>query len=153
MQSGGLMTSGHSGETSTEGELFTNFVWYFPNTALPTYAEAQWPPSTLRSAPVMNELPCDSRNTAGALKSSGAPSLPRSAPAIQIFSSSGFVARSASVMAVLMYPGDRVFTLMPYWPHSCATDRHSCCTAALLLLYAEHVNPWKERRQLLSKYT
>lgn len=56
-------------------------------------------------------------------------------------------------MAVLMYPGDRVFTLMPYWPHSCATDRHSCCTAALLLLYAEHVNPWKERCQRLSKYT
>lgn len=101
----------------------------------------------------MNELPCDRRNTAGALKSSGAPSLPRSAPAIQIFSKSGFVARSASVMAVLIYPGDRVFTLMPYWPHSCATDRHNCCTAALLLLYAEHVNPWKRRCQLSSKYT
>lgn len=36
MQSGGLMTSGHSGETSTEGELFTNLFWYFPNRA-PTY--------------------------------------------------------------------------------------------------------------------
>lgn len=55
-------------------------------------------------------------------------------------------------MAVLMYPGDKVFTLIPYWPHSCATERHSCCTAALLLLYAEHVNPWEERRQLLSKH-
>lgn len=29
MQSGELMTSGHSGETSTEAELFTNLVWYF----------------------------------------------------------------------------------------------------------------------------
>lgn len=44
-------------------------------------------------------------------------------------------------MAVLMYPGDKVFTLIPYWPHSCATERHSCWTAALLLLYAEHVKP------------
>lgn len=114
MQSGGPMTSGHSGETSTEGELFTNLFGIFLTQHSPTYAEAQWPPSTLRSAPVMNELPCDRRNTAGALKSSGAPSLPRSAPAIQTFSRSGFVARSASVMAVLMYPGDRVFTLMPY---------------------------------------
>lgn len=101
----------------------------------------------------MKELPCDKRNTAGALKSSGAPSLPRSAPAIQIFSKSGFVARSASVMAVLMYPGDKVFTLIPYWPHSCATERHSCWTAALLLLYAEHVNPWRRRCQLLSKHS
>lgn len=29
MQSGGLMTSGHSGETSTEGELFTNLFGIF----------------------------------------------------------------------------------------------------------------------------
>ncbi|KAK4106416.1 Dak1-domain-containing protein [Parathielavia hyrcaniae] len=66
------------------------------------YADAQWPPSTLKSAPVMNELPAPSRKTAGALKSSGAPSRSSSAPAIQIFSSSGAVASRSSVMAVRM---------------------------------------------------
>lgn len=37
MQSGGLMTSGHSGETSTGGELFTNLfgISVFPLTTLP----------------------------------------------------------------------------------------------------------------------
>jgi hypothetical protein len=56
-------------------------------------------------------------------------------------------------MAVLIYPGDKVFTLIPYWPHSWATERHSCCTAALLLLYAEHVKPFTNWRQLLSNTT
>lgn len=74
----------------------------------------------------MNELPDDNKKMAGALKSSGAPSLFSNAPAIQIFSKSGLVARSMSVMAVRMYPGERVLTRMPYWPHSCATLRHSC---------------------------
>lgn len=50
----------------------------------------------------MNELPDDSKKMAGALKSSGAPNLFNKAPAIQIFSKSGFVAKSMSVMAVRM---------------------------------------------------
>ena len=71
-------------------------------TITPTHADAQCPPSTLKSAPVMNELPAPSKKMAGALKSSGAPSRFNRAPAIQIFSSSGAVASSSSVMAVRM---------------------------------------------------
>jgi hypothetical protein len=67
------------------------------------YADAQCPPSTLRSAPVMKLLPGASRNTVGALKSSGSPSLSKSAPAIQVFSTSGSAASRASVMAVRIY--------------------------------------------------
>ena len=51
----------------------------------------------------MKLLPLESKNTAGALKSSGAPSLPSKAPAIHVFSTSGSAARRASVMAVRMY--------------------------------------------------
>lgn len=80
----------------------------------PPQADAQCPPSTLRSAPVIQELPGDSKKTVGALKSSGAPNRFNNAPAIHIFSKSGFVARSASVMAVLIYPGLSVLTLIPY---------------------------------------
>jgi hypothetical protein len=39
-------------------------------------------------------------------------------------------------MAVRMYPGERVFTRMPYWPHSAAKLRASWMTAALEGLYA-----------------
>lgn len=67
------------------------------------YADAQCPPSTLRSAPVIHELPSASKKTAGALKSSGTPSLPSKAPAIHVFSTSGSASRSASVIAVRMY--------------------------------------------------
>jgi hypothetical protein len=67
----------------------------------------------LKSAPVIQELPYASKNTVGALKSSGAPSLPRRAPAIHVFSKSGSLASNSSVIAVLMYPGDNVFTRMP----------------------------------------
>lgn len=66
-------------------------------------AAAVCPPSTLKSVPVMKLLPLESKNTAGALKSSGAPSLPRRAPAIHVFSTSGSAANKASVMAVRMY--------------------------------------------------
>lgn len=40
MLNGEPTTSGRSGETLTEGEVFTNFFWCFPTTD-PTYAEAQ----------------------------------------------------------------------------------------------------------------
>lgn len=90
----------------------------------------------------MKELPPDSKKTAGDLKSSGAPSRFSKAPAIQVFSNPGSVARSSSVIAVLMYPGDKVLTLIPDWPHSCANDRHICCTAAFEELYAVHCRPY-----------
>lgn len=70
---------------------------------LGVHAEAQWPPSTLKSAPVMKELPSDSKKTAGALNSTGVESLPRSAPAIHVFSTSGSAWRSWFVMSVIMY--------------------------------------------------
>lgn len=53
-------------------------------------AEAQCPPSTLKSVPVINPLPSASIYTVGALKSSGTPSRPSSAPRIQVSSTSGF---------------------------------------------------------------
>jgi len=68
-----------------------------------TQTAAVCPPSTLKSVPVTKLLPLESKNTAGALKSSGAPSLPSKAPAIHVFSTSGSAARSASVIAVRMY--------------------------------------------------
>jgi hypothetical protein len=51
----------------------------------------------------MKELPSDNKKTAGALNSSGVDSLPRSAPAIQIFSTSGSAWRSWFVISVWIY--------------------------------------------------
>ena len=51
----------------------------------------------------MKVLPSASRKMAGALKSSGAPSRPRRAPAIQVFSTSGSTWSNWSVIAVLIY--------------------------------------------------
>jgi hypothetical protein len=67
------------------------------------YTAAVCPPSTLKSVPVMKLLPRESKKTAGALKSSGAPRRPSNAPAIQVFSTSGSAANRASVIAVRMY--------------------------------------------------
>jgi hypothetical protein len=81
-------------------------------------AAAVCPPSTLKSVPVMKLLPLESKNTAGALKSSGAPSLPSRAPAIHVFSTSGSAASRASVIAVRMYCDD--FVSLDY--KECGTD-------------------------------
>lgn len=99
-----------------------------------SHADAQWPPSILRSAPVIQELAGASKKIAGPLKSAGAPKRPSIAPLIQVSSISGSSCNSLSVIAVLIYPGDKVLTRMPYFPHSWAKDRDSCSTAALLVL-------------------
>lgn len=57
------------------------------------------------------------------------------------------IASQGSVVAgqAQLTPGDKVLTRMPYCPHSWATERHICCTAALLELYAVQVRPWIQR--------
>lgn len=100
-----------------------------------------WPPSIRRSAPVMNELASDSKKTAAPLYSSGLLSLPSIFCVGQSVLLSGKRRNSSSTIAVTIYPGDIVLTLIPYWPHSDARFFANCKTPALEALYAGQIRP------------
>ena len=90
--------------------------------------------STRRSMPAQNELASDARNTVGPLYSHARETRSRGLSSAHRLSSSGFAASNISVIAVLIYPGLIVFTLIPLPAHSALSERQSWCTAALDVL-------------------
>lgn len=81
------------------------------------------------------------RKTAAPLYSCGTLNLPSIFCVGQSRRLSGYCSKSASTMAVTMYPGEMVLTRMPYCPHSEARLRASWMTPALEALYAGQMRP------------
>ena len=92
------------------------------------------PPSILRSEAVMKLLASLIKNTAAPLYCCGTLSFPSIFCLGHSRRRSGNCSNNASTMAVTIYPGERVLTRMPYWPHSEARFRASWSTPALLAL-------------------
>jgi hypothetical protein len=103
---------------------------------------AAWPPSILRSAPVMNELASLNKNTAAPRYSSGFDKRPNMFCVGHVSLRSGYFLKSSSTIAVTMYPGEMVLTRMLCSPHSDARLRASCITPAFDALYAEQMRPY-----------
>lgn len=76
------------------------------------------------------------RKTAAPRYSSGALNRPSMFCFGQSTLRSGNCSKSGAVIAVTMYPGEMVLTLMPYIPHSAARFLASWITPALEALYA-----------------
>lgn len=93
--------------------------------------QALWPPSILNSVPVIKLLASLIKNTAAPRYSAGVLNRPNIFCEGQLSLLSGYLINSSSVMAVTMYPGEMVFTRMPYSPHSLARLRANCITPAL----------------------
>ena len=110
----------------------------FPN---PGSYHAAWPPSILRSAPVIKEDASLIRNTAAPRYSSGLLNFPSIFCLGHSTFRSGYSLNSSAVIAVTIYPGEMVLTRIPNWPHSEARLRASCTTPALEALYAGQMRP------------
>ena len=96
--------------------------------------QAACPPSIRKSLPVIKLLASLIRNTAAPRYSSGFEIRPNIFCLGHSSRRSGNWTNKFSTIAVTMYPGEMVFTRMPYWPHSEARLRPNWMTAALLAL-------------------
>lgn len=118
------------------------------NQAAPSY-QAQWPPSTLKSDPVMKLLPSPSKKRTGARNSSAVLRRYSMLSPTHCASIPGFASDSV-VASVRMYPGESVLTRMSGMlilePHSAARDRPSWWTAALDALYPAVSTPCIKQR-------
>ena len=100
----------------------------------------------------MKELASDNRNTAAPRYSSGLLNLPSIFWAGHSVLRSGYNLKSASTIAVTMYPGDIVLTRMPCTPHSEARFFANCITPAFEALYAGQIRPFQSQHQPLNTY-
>jgi len=117
------------------------FMHFIQRLSYHYYYHAAWPPSILKSDPVMNELASLSRNTAAPRYSDGFESRPSMFCVGHVSLRSGYLMKSSSTIAVTIYPGEIVLTRMLCSPHSDARLRASCMTPAFDALYAEQMRP------------
>src|ERR671919_2944423 len=80
---------------------------------------ATYPPSTMRSAPVMNDASSEARKTTAYETSIGWPARPSGVIAM---SCSRMSAPSASVIGVSIHPGHTALTRMPSFAYESAAD-------------------------------
>lgn len=92
------------------------------------------PPDKSKVRPVIHRPPGPVRNPTTSATSSGSPIRPSAVIAAKPAAASG-IARTASVMSVLIGPGATVLTVIPRCPSSLASVGANASTAALLTVY------------------